>query len=88
MQRVVEIGESILRTIADNMLDALTRSGFKPTDLSANRREPFLLSEEETIAEGLRRMTDEEVYYRYSKCTTKATADRAQKALRVLLSED
>ena len=109
MQRVVEMNGSVLRTIADNILDALKRSGFKPTDLSANRREPFLLSEEagvrlgllflcvkpigkvnriEAIAEGVRRMTSEEVYYWYSKCTTKTTADRAQKALRVLLAEE
>lgn len=109
MQRVVEISGSILRTIADNILDALKRSGYKPTDLSANRREPFLLSEEagvrlgllflcvkpigkvnriEAIADGVRRMTSEEAYYWYSKCTTLPMADRAQKALRVLLSDD
>ena len=109
MQRVVEISGTVLRTIADNILDALKRSGYKATDLSANRREPFLLSEEagvrlgllflcvkpigkvnriEAIADGVRRMTSEEVYYWYSKCTTKATADRAQKALRVLLADE
>jgi len=109
MQRVVEISGSILRAIADNILDALKRSGYKATDLSAHRHEPFLLSEEagvrlgllflcvkpigkvnriEAIAEGVRRMTSEEVYYWYSKCTTKATADRAQKALRVLLADE
>jgi hypothetical protein len=109
MQRVVEISGSILRTIADSILDALKRSGYKATDLSAQRREPFLLSEEagvrlgllflcvkpigkvnriEAIAEGVRRMTSEEVYYWYSKCTTKTTADRAQKALRVLLADE
>jgi hypothetical protein len=109
MQRVVEISGSILRTIADSILDALKRSGYKATDLGAHRREPFLLSEEagvrlgllflcvkpigkvnriEAIADGVRRMTSEEVYYWYSKCTTKTTADRAQKALRVLLADE
>ena len=109
MQCIVEISGSVLRTIADSILDALRRSGYKATELNANRRDPFLLSEEagvrvgllflcvkpigkvnriEQISEGVRRMTGEEVYYWYSKCTTKATADRAQKALRVLLADE
>ena len=108
-QKVVEVSGAVLRTIADNVLDALRRAGYKPTDLSASRREPFQLLEEpgvrlgllllavkpiakmnrvEAIAHGIRAMTSEEVYYWYSKCTTKATADRAQKALRVLLAEE
>jgi hypothetical protein len=107
LQKVVGVSGSVLRTIADNVLDALRRAGYKPTDLSASRREPFQLLEEpgvrlgllllavkpitkmnrvEAIAHGIRAMTSEEVYYWYSKCTTKATADRAQKALRVLLA--
>ena len=42
----------------------------------------------EAIAHGIRALTGEEVYYWYSKCTTQATADRAQKALRMLLAEE
>ncbi|MGB8644117.1 MAG: ASCH domain-containing protein [Anaerolineae bacterium] len=42
----------------------------------------------EAIAHGIRAMTSEEAYYWYSKCTRSATADRAQKALRVLLAGD
>jgi hypothetical protein len=107
MQKVVEVGGSVLRAVADQVLDALKRSGYRATDLSANRREPFALSEEagvrlgllflaikpitktprvEAISHGLRAMTSEEAYYWYSKCTTGPTADRAQKALRVLLA--
>jgi hypothetical protein len=104
-----EVGGSVLKAIADHVLDALRRSGYKATDLSASRREPFLLAEEssvrlgllflavkpitkvervEAISHGLRAMTSEEAYYWYSKCTTGPTAERAQKALRVLLSDE
>ncbi len=41
----------------------------------------------EQISYGIRQMPSEEAYYWYSKCTAAATADRAQKALRVLLAE-
>ncbi len=40
----------------------------------------------EAIASGIRVMPPEETYYWYSKCTARDTADRAQKALRVLLA--
>ena len=107
MQKVVEVGGSVLRAVSDQVLDALKRSGYRATDLGVHRREPFALSEEagvrlgllflaikpitkmtrvEAISHGLRAMTSEEAYYWYSKCTTGATADRAQKALRVLLA--
>jgi hypothetical protein len=42
----------------------------------------------ETIAHGIRQMPLEEVYYWYSKCSAAESADRAQKALRVLLAEE
>ena len=42
----------------------------------------------EAISQGIRLMTAEELYYWYSKCTGGPTAERAQKALRVLLSEE
>jgi hypothetical protein len=40
----------------------------------------------EAIASGIRTMPPEEAYYWYSKCTARDTAERAQKALRVLLA--
>ncbi|MDP2990591.1 MAG: ASCH domain-containing protein [Kiritimatiellota bacterium] len=105
----VEVGGDSLRAVADMVLDALRQNGYKPTDLSASRREPFHLDEltgvrlgliflavkpiskanrVEAISQGVRAMTAEELYYWYSKCTGGPTAERAQKALRVLLSEE
>ena len=40
----------------------------------------------EEISYGIRQMPSEEAYYWYSKCTAADTAERAQKALRVLLA--
>lgn len=40
----------------------------------------------EAISHGIRTMPPEEAYYWYSKCTARDTAERAQKALRVLLA--
>ncbi len=40
----------------------------------------------EAISHGIRQMTLEELYYWYSKCTATDTAERAQKALRILLA--
>ncbi len=42
----------------------------------------------EAISHGIRQMTLEEIYYWYSKCTATDTAERAQKALRVLLAAE
>jgi hypothetical protein len=42
----------------------------------------------EQVATGLRHMTDDEVYYWYSKCSDLETGQRAQRALRLLLSRD
>jgi len=42
----------------------------------------------EIIAQGIRAMTSEEAYYWYSKCTGGVAAERAQRALRVLLAND
>jgi len=109
MIKVVELGGQTLQTVADHVLDALRENDYKPTDLGADRREPFSLSEEsgvrlgllflavkpitkfkrmENISQGLRTMTVEELYYWFSKCTTQPAAERAQKALRVLLAEE
>ncbi len=41
----------------------------------------------EVIAQGIRAMTSEEAYYWYSKCTGGPAAERAQRALRVLLAD-
>jgi len=46
------------------------------------------MSRVEAIVYGLGRMPPEEAYYWYSKCTATNTAERAQKALRVLLADE
>jgi hypothetical protein len=42
----------------------------------------------EEISRGIRAMTAEELYYWFAKCTTNGSADRAQRALRLLLAEE
>jgi hypothetical protein len=42
----------------------------------------------EAISAGIRAMTSEELYYWFSKCTSTASAERAQKALRLLLADE
>ncbi len=108
-RKVVELGGSTLRAVADHVMEALRANGYKPTELGTGRREPFSLTEEsgvrlgllflavrpitkvdriEVIAQGIRAMTSEEAYYWYSKCTGSLAAERAQKALRLLLAAE
>ena len=42
----------------------------------------------EVISTGIRDMTSEELYYWYSKCTSRTKSEQAQKALRILLSNE
>lgn len=51
--RVVMLGGDSLRLVADHVLEALRRSGYKVTDLSPQRREPFGLEEEVGVRLGL-----------------------------------
>ena len=109
MERVVELGGIALRAVADQVLEALRENGYKATELTPNRREPFSLQEEtgvclgllflavkpvskvsriEVISTGIRDMTSEELYYWYSKCTSRTKSEQAQKALRILLSNE
>jgi len=107
--KIAELGGATLRAVADHVMEALRANGYRPTELSLGRREPFSLAEEtgvrlgllflavrpitkveriEVIAQGIRAMTSEEAYYWYSKCTGGPAAERAQRALRVLLAEE
>jgi hypothetical protein len=52
-QRLVELAGDPLRAVADHVLDALRRAGYKTTDLSRERRKPFLLDEETGLRLGL-----------------------------------
>lgn len=105
----VELGGETLRALAEVILEALRRNGYRPTDLHAACREPFRLDEPtgvrlgliflavkplsrvariESIVQGVRAMAAEELYYWYSKCTGGPAAERAQKALRILLADE
>jgi hypothetical protein len=53
MRRVAELSGDLLRAVADHVLEALRRSGYRATDLHANRREPFHLGEEAGVRLGL-----------------------------------
>lgn len=53
MLRISELGADVLRAISDHVLDALRKSGYRATDLHANRREPFQLGEETGVRLGL-----------------------------------
>ena len=109
MRLVSELSGSALKAVADQVLETLRHNGYKATDLSAGRREPFVLDEEsgvrlgllflavrpvtkmqrvEALSQGIRAMTGEELYYWFSKCASTSGAERAQKALRILLSEE
>jgi len=42
----------------------------------------------EAIGQGIQMMSDEEAYYWFSKCSAGANVTRAQKALRILLTDE
>ena len=109
MTTVVTLNGDNLRAVADHVIEALRGAGYKATDLSPERVQPFHLPEAtgvrlglvflavkplsklqrvEAISHGIRQMPPEEAYYWYSKCTAAETAERAQKALRMLLAAE
>ena len=109
MRLIAELSGSLLKAVADQVLEALRLNSYSATDLSPARREPFYLNEEsgvrlgllflavrplakmnrvEMISLGIRAMTSEELYYWFSKCINAPSAERAQKALRILLSDE
>jgi hypothetical protein len=49
----VELGGDALRAIADQVIETLRHNGYKPTDLNAARRQPFVLNEESGVRLGL-----------------------------------
>jgi hypothetical protein len=52
-QQLVSLAGDPLRAVADHVLEALRKSGYKVTDLSRNRRQPFQLDEETGLRLGL-----------------------------------
>lgn len=106
---VVRIWGDPLRSVMDQVLAALKRSGYRTTDLNRSRRAPFRIGEEDAVRLGLlflalkplrkqrrleelaarvRAMEPEEAYYWFSKTTSEDKGPRAQRAMRILLSEE
>lgn len=52
-ERLVEIAGDPLRAVIDQVLEALRRAGYRVTELSRERRQPFRLSEESGLRLGL-----------------------------------
>jgi len=52
-QRLVELSGTQLQAVSDHVLEALRKGGYKVTDLSRARREPFHLDEETGLRLGL-----------------------------------
>jgi hypothetical protein len=53
MRLVAELGGDLLKAVANQILETLRQNGYKATDLSAARREPFYLNEESGVRLGL-----------------------------------
>lgn len=53
LQQLVELWGTPLQAVSDHVLDALRRGGYRVTDLSRSRREPFYLDEETGVRLGL-----------------------------------
>ena len=109
LRMVVKVKGAPLKAVVDQGLTTVKQAGYKPSDLSRGRKEPFALSEDlgvrlgllllavkplrkvarmEDISGQIRAMTDEEVYYWFSKVTDSARGSRSQKAFRILLATE
>lgn len=107
--RKVSIRGVPLKIMMETLLSILKKQGYRPTEFSNKRKEPFELDEPsgvrlgvlmyslkplrkpsrmEQIMSEINRMSDEEVYYWYSKCSNKHHGRRAQRSLRILLSDE
>jgi len=80
-QRLVELAGDSLRAVADHVLEALRKSGYKVTDLSRNRRQPFLLDEETGLRLGL-------LFLAVKPLTRMDRVEAISSGLRAMLSEE
>ncbi len=80
-QRLVELAGDSLRAVADHVLEALRKSGYKVTDLSHNRRRPFRLDEETGLRLGL-------LFLAVKPLTRMDRAEAISNGLRTMLSEE
>jgi len=79
--RLVELAGDPLRAVADHVLEALRRAGYKATDLSLERREPFRLDEETGLRLGL-------LFLTVKPLTRMARIEAISSALRIMPSEE
>lgn len=105
----IKIWGTPAKVMTETLLNAIKKQGYRPTALSIQRKDPFILDEAvgvrmglfffalkplrkvnrmEEIISGIERMSEEEAYYWYAKCTNGRNARKSQKALRILLSEE
>ena len=108
-EKEIRIWGTPAKVMTETLLNAIKKQGYRPTALSPQRKEPFILDESvgvrlgllffalkplrkvsrmEEIITGIERMSDEEAYYWYAKCSNGRKANRARKALRIFLSEE
>jgi hypothetical protein len=80
-QCLVELAGDPLRAVADHVLEALRRAGYKATDLSRERREPFRLDEETGLRLGL-------LFLTVKPLTRMNRIEAISSALRIMPSEE
>ena len=81
LRRVAELSGDSLRAVADHVLEALRRSGYRATDLHANRREPFHLGEEAGVRLGL-------LFLAVKPVTKSSRVEAISQGLRKMTSEE
>lgn len=107
--RLVTVTGLPLKIMLETILSTLKKQGYRPTQFSPERKDPFDLDESvgvrlglifhalkplkkpsrmEEIIDEINRMSDEETYYWFSKCSKAKHSRRAQKSLRILLSDE
>jgi ASCH domain len=79
--RVAGLGGVALRAVAGEVIEALRENGYKPSDLSAARREPFALSEESGVRLAL-------LFLAVRRLTKVERMDVIAQAIRAMTSEE
>lgn len=80
-QRLVELRGGPLQAVTDQVLEALRKAGYRATDLSSQRREPFRLAEETGLRLGL-------LFLTVKPLTHMARIEAISSALRAMPSEE
>ena len=53
LERIVQVWGDPLRAVMDQVLGVIKRAGYRPSELSASRKAPFTLDEEDAVRIGL-----------------------------------